>query len=239
VHGTSAASAAGSSAVAHHPPTHAAPILLLVARLRWEKGLGAFAAVVARLAERGVAFRVAVVGDGPAREAFRAKLPPSATFFGTLTGAALAEAYSSSDVFLFPSTTEGWGATCLEAQAAGLPVVATASSGIVDVVAHGVGGFLLPPHNASALADAVGTLVADAALRRRMGRAAVHHAAAFDWARSGDRMLCEYARHAGAGSAPERGRDGDDARPPPALSERLATAAGYPPYHPCPQSDVF
>ena len=42
---------------------------------------------------------------------------PHATFLGTLTGSALAVAYASSDVFLYPSTTEGWGATCLEAQA--------------------------------------------------------------------------------------------------------------------------
>ena len=43
---------------------------------------------------------------------------PRATFLGTLTGSALATAYASSDLFLYPSTTEGWGATCLEAQVA-------------------------------------------------------------------------------------------------------------------------
>ena len=52
----------------------------------------------------------------------------------------LPAADASSDVFLYPSVTEGWGATCLEAQASGLPVVATNSSGIFDVVANGIGG---------------------------------------------------------------------------------------------------
>ena len=208
------------------------PIVLLVARLRWEKGLAAFAAVVNDLHARGESFRVAIVGDGPAREGLRARLPAWASFFGTLTGAALAEAYASSDVFLFPSTSEGWGATCLEAQAAGVPVVATRSSGIVEVVQHGVGGMLLPPNNITALADAVAELVRDASLRRAMGRRAEQHAAKFEWSRSGDRMLCEYVRHAGPGAAPPA----DAVRPSPAISERLATAAGYPPYLPCPAS---
>jgi len=169
------------------------PIVLLVARLRWEKGLRTFAAVVAELGLRGVPVRVAVVGDGPARAEFGKLLPSSTRFFGALTGAALATAYASSDIFLNPSTSEGWGATCLEAQAAGLPVVATASSGIVEVVAEGVGGRLLPPDNVSAMAEAVAALVADTATRREMGRRAAEHAARFDWESSGDRMLCEYA----------------------------------------------
>ena len=113
-----------------------APIVLLVARLRWEKGLRTFAQVVAQLVARGVRHRVVVVGDGPAREGLAALLPASTAFLGALMGASLAEAYASSDIFLYPSTTEGWGATCLEAQAAGLPVVATASPGIVEVHVH-------------------------------------------------------------------------------------------------------
>lgn len=173
-----------------------APIVLLVARLRWEKGLGTFARVITALNMRGVRHRVAVVGDGPARHEFSRLLPSSACFRGTLTGAELAEAYASSDIFLYPSTTEGWGATCLEAQSAGLPVVATASSGIVEVVEHGVGGLLVAPHNVSALADAVESLVADRELRLQMGQRASRHAERFSWEASGDRMLCEYAKHA-------------------------------------------
>jgi len=210
-----------------------APIILLVARLRWEKGLAAFASVVQLLRARNVAIRVAIVGDGPARDEMRQMLPPSSAFFGTLTGTALAEAYASSDIFLYPSTTEGWGATCLEAQAAGLPVVATRSSGIVEVIEDGVGGLLLPPHNITALADAVEGLVTDATRRGNMGRAATAHAANFDWSRSGDRMLCEYVRHAGKGDEP---RDLDSlGRPPPTTEDTLSAAAGtYAPYAPCP-----
>ena len=193
--GAARGSTAEAGCEADHPGD-TTPIVLLVARLRWEKGLSIFAEVVAELAARKVRVRVAVVGDGPARLEFARRLPPSARFFGTLTGAKLAEAYASSDIFLYPSSTEGWGATCLEAQASGLPVVATRSSGIVEVVEHGVGGLLSPPHNATALADAVESLVDDPARRREMGRMAEAHAARFSWERSGARMLCEYSRHA-------------------------------------------
>ena len=226
--GGAAAAASGSGTGSPPPSSPAAPIVLLVARLRWEKGLQEFAAVVNELGARGVVVRVAVVGDGPAREGLRALLPPSAIFFGELTGLALAEAYASSDIFLFPSTTEGWGATCLEAQASGVPVVATRSSGIVEVLEHSVGGLLAPPHNVSALADHVSLLVNDGKLRRKMGRDAVKHAATFDWARSGDRMLCEYVRHAGVGASPRLLSLGS--RPAPSFSEQLWTSAGYPPY---------
>jgi phosphatidylinositol alpha 1,6-mannosyltransferase len=179
-----------------------APMVLLVARLRWEKGLRTFAAVVSQLAARGVAVRVAIVGDGPARSGLAKLLPQTATFFGTLTGAPLATAYASADIFVNPSTTEGWGATCLEAQAAALPVVATISSGIVEVLQDGVGGFLVNPHNVSALTEKVVMLAESAELRGEMGRRAVVHAAGFDWERSGDRMLCEYRKHVSNASAP-------------------------------------
>ena len=197
----------------------ATPIVLLVARLRWEKGLATLVSVIT-LNDRGVRHRVAIVGDG-LREAFSWLLPPSAAFFGTLTGAKLAEAYASSDIFLYPSTTEGWGATCLEAQSVGLPVVATTSSGIVEVVADGVGGFLRAPHNSSALADAAESPVTDDGLRREMGRRASRHAEQFAWEASGDRMLCEYARHARPVPPGEATAD----RPSAGLADRLASAA--------------
>lgn len=198
-----------------------APIVLFVARLRWEKGLATFAQVIADLRARRVRHRVVIVGSGPARDGFAALLPDEATFLGTLTGATLAVAYASSDLFLYPSTTEGWGGTCLEAQASGVPVVATHSSGIVDVVAHGMGGFLAPPHNVSALADHASALLASEPLRATMSAAAARHAAAFDWARSGDRMLCEYTRVSDGVPPPPEAWSG---RPPPAIADANASS---------------
>jgi len=194
-------------------------VVLLVARLRWEKGLAAFADALRRLDAAGVAHTAVVVGSGPARSRLHAALP-NATFTGTLTGEALAAAYASADVFLFPSTTEGWGGTCLEAQASGLPVVATASSGIVEVVDDGVGGLLVAPGDTAALAAAVGRLARDGEYRRAMGARAAAHAARFDWSASGELMLAQYAAHA----TPVPPHDGDDTRPPPPTRNR--TSAG-------------
>ncbi|EOD39458.1 hypothetical protein EMIHUDRAFT_97678 [Emiliania huxleyi CCMP1516] len=170
------------------------PTVLLVARLRWEKGLADFAAVVRRLearAGRGAAFRTEVVGDGPARRRLE-QLLPRASFRGLLTGEALAAAYAGADVFLYPSTTEGWGGTCLEAQASGLPVVATDSPGVADVISAGASGLLAPPGDVGAMAAHVAALLANRSLRVAMGRAAAAHASTFSWEASGDLVLAQY-----------------------------------------------
>ncbi|KAL1524495.1 hypothetical protein AB1Y20_019389 [Prymnesium parvum] len=196
-------------------PGSGTPIVLLVARLRWEKGLSDFAAVIHELETLGVPHRVAIVGNGPARSALQRRLP-KATFLGTLTSTPLAVAYASSDVFLYPSTTEGWGATCLEAQASGVPVVATTSPGIVDVVDAGRSGILTAPNDVTAMADAVRLLLSDATIRRQMGRHAVWHAARFDWSVSSDLILSAYKE-----IAPPAVGAGDDIRPPPTVLDRI------------------
>ena len=75
------------------------------------------------------------------------------------------------DLFVLASDWEGMSNALLEAMAAGLPVVATATGGTPDVVVKGETGLLVPAGDASALARAIETLLADAALRERMGRA--------------------------------------------------------------------
>lgn len=159
--------------------------------------------------KRGARHRVAIVGSGPAQRALQNQLP-RASFLGTLTATSLSVAYASSDVFLYPSTTEGWGATCLEAQASGLPVVATTSPGIVDVVAHGESGILTAPKDITMMANGVIALLADRSMRWRMGQQAIRHAASFNWEASSELMLSAYHEVAN----PIEGA-GDDVRAPP------------------------
>lgn len=77
---------------------------------------------------------------------------------------------SSIDVLVLPSLYEGLGVAALEGMAAGKPVVATRVGGLAESIVDGETGFLVPPKNAVALADAIERLVADSALARAMGR---------------------------------------------------------------------
>jgi glycosyltransferase involved in cell wall biosynthesis len=117
-----------------------------------------------------------VIGDGPHRssvEAAFARLPGHRVHWaGELAPAAVAEHLAAADMFVWPGTGEAYGMAFLEAQAAGLPVVAQATAGVPSVVRHGVTGLLTPPAEASAFGAAVARLIRDAPLRQRLGEAA-------------------------------------------------------------------
>lgn len=80
--------------------------------------------------------------------------------------------YPLMDVFVFPTHREGLGRVLLEAAAAGKPVVASRTTGVVDVVVDGVTGLLVPPRDAEALASATSALLTDPERATRMGRQA-------------------------------------------------------------------
>jgi glycosyltransferase involved in cell wall biosynthesis len=93
-------------------------------------------------------------GGGPEEQALRDKVGDCATFLGWLDGDEFTRAYASADLFLFASRTDTFGQVLLEAQASGLPVVAVAEGGPLELVADGSTGRLCPPH-ADALAGAL------------------------------------------------------------------------------------
>lgn len=149
-------------------------------RLVKEKGLDVFADVARALEARGVPHKLLVIGDGPARDWFAAQVP-GAVFAGFQRGEALGRAVASMDVFFNPSVTETFGNVTLEAMAAGVPVVAARATGTSDLVDDGRTGFLVPPRDADAYADAIGRIAADPALRRALGAAGHAKAAAYRW----------------------------------------------------------
>ena len=97
-------------------------VVAFLGRLVLEKGLDVFADAIDAARAKGVPLRVVAIGDGPARDYFQQRLP-DAIFTGQLTGAELATALASTDVFLNPSITETFGNVTLEAMACGLPVM--------------------------------------------------------------------------------------------------------------------
>jgi glycosyltransferase involved in cell wall biosynthesis len=117
----------------HHPAFKglAHPIQLYVGRVSVEKNIEAF------LQSPHPGAKV-VVGDGPALEGLKRRFP-NALFLGALRGEALAGAYASADVFVFPSRTDTFGLVIIEALASGTPVAAYPVPGPVDLLNDDVG----------------------------------------------------------------------------------------------------
>lgn len=160
-------------------------------RLVLEKGLDIFADVMNELTRRGVPHRVMVIGEGPARDWFAERVPEAA-FTGFQSGDDLGRAVASMDVFFNPSVTETFGNVTAEAMAAGVPVVAARATGAVDLVSDGVTGFLVPPRDVNAYADAIQRLVQDDDLRRNAGLAGHEAAKVYEWDPVNEAVLTAY-----------------------------------------------
>ena len=175
------------------------PVIGFVGRLVMEKGLDVFSDTIDRLERRQVRHKVLVVGEGPARDWFAAQVP-DAVFAGFQSGDDLGRAVASMDVFFNPSVTETFGNVTLEAMAAGVPVVAARATGAVDLVEPGVTGFLVPPRDCEAYADAIARIVAEPGLRAAMGKAGHDKAAAYRWDTANQAVLDVYRELAGTSS---------------------------------------
>lgn len=159
-------------------------VILSVGRLDAEKNPLLLADVIARLRARDPRWRLVVAGDGPLRGALEQRLQAlgvegSVQLLGEVAnGPELWSLYRGSTVFLHVSLTEGLPQVLFEAQAAGLPIVATAVGGVPAALHDGRTGLLVRPGDAAACADALERLAADGALRERLideGLRAVEH----------------------------------------------------------------
>ncbi len=171
------------------------PIQLYVGRVAVEKNIEAF------LTSNHPGSKV-VVGDGPSREAL-ARDYPDVHFLGLLQGDALAAAYASADVFVFPSKTDTFGLVMLEALACGVPVAGLPVPGPLDVIgADGCG-------TRADFSQAIGALDDDLAVA--IARAlpclpsdCVHYAQLHSWQRCIEQFLAALvpARSAQRAAAP-------------------------------------
>lgn len=135
--------------------------------------------------------RIVAVGDGPAATSLRA-LMPSAALPGFLSGQALAAAYASFDVFVHTGADDTFGQCVQEAMASGVPVVAPAVGGPLDLVQPGRNGLLFQPDDVEDLRRRVGELVADPAMRAEYGRNAREMVLTRSWASVCDELLGYY-----------------------------------------------
>ncbi|MEU3195445.1 glycosyltransferase family 4 protein [Streptomyces sp. NPDC006996] len=136
--------------------------------------------------------RLVIVGDGPSRPALEQALP-GAAFLGRRTGDELARIFASLDVFAHTGPFETFCQTVQEAMASGVPVIAPAAGGPLDLVAHGHTGLLVPPRDTAAVRDAVWSLAADPGLRAAYGAAGRAAVEGRTWAAVGDRLIGYYA----------------------------------------------
>ncbi|NZD50153.1 glycosyltransferase family 4 protein [Rhizobium leguminosarum] len=118
---------------------------------------------------------LAVIGDGPMRQgvqALFADFPGRIEWLGERNAGEIAELLGRGGVYVWPGCGEAYGLAYLEAQAAGLPVVAQETAGVPAVVEAGVTGLLTPDGDVAAYADAVAALLDDRQRRDAMGQAA-------------------------------------------------------------------
>jgi glycosyltransferase involved in cell wall biosynthesis len=158
------------SAGNHHPDVGHPVELLSVGRLDPEKAPEMLLKALARLEKRAPArYRLTIVGDGQLENELRAEAEPfgdAVRFRGHVpNGPELFELYRASDVFVHVARTEGFPQVLTEAQAAGLPIVATDVGGVRAGLGDGAEALLVPPNDPEALAAAITRLASDRALR--------------------------------------------------------------------------
>lgn len=153
---------------------------LYVGRLAPEKNLAVVERAYAAIAARHPRARMIWVGDGPSLPALRATHPDH-VFTGPRVGEELAAHYASADLFLFGSLSETWGNVLGEALASGLPVLAYRRAAAEILIRGGENGVTVRPDDAEAFTDAALALAGDAALRQRLGHAAVESMGEHGW----------------------------------------------------------
>ncbi len=159
----------------------AVPWLLAVAMMRAGDKSASYSLLADALGRlQHLDWRLMIAGDGPEAPAILERFDNHAKgrthWLRQVDETDLPSLLAAGDALVWPAINEAYGMALVEAQAAGLPVVAGRSGGVPAVVRDGESGLLVPPGDAEAFAAATGRLLADPALRARLARGARHHA---------------------------------------------------------------
>ena len=167
-------------------------LVTYIGRIAREKNLTQLLAAWDVMAsERGNA-QLALVGRGPLEDEIRRRQIPGVHVLGLMHGRALAEAYASADLFVFPSATETFGNSLLEAMGSGLPCLAAGAAGVLEFAQHGRNAWLVAPNSAGAIAQGLRRLMSDASLRHRLIQGGLATAAERRWDEVYDQLLSDY-----------------------------------------------
>jgi phosphatidylinositol alpha 1,6-mannosyltransferase len=173
-------------------------VLLFAGRLVWEKDLRTLADASAIVTARHPEAVFVLAGDGPIRSELQ-QLMPAAVFLGYQSGTDLSTVYASSDIFVFPSTTETFGNVTLEAMASGLAPVCAREGGAAGFIRDGATGLLTEPRDPSDLAEKIISLLERPEEVARMGQAGLAFARGQSWDRIMSRLFARYSAIAAGG----------------------------------------
>jgi glycosyltransferase involved in cell wall biosynthesis len=175
------------------------PTIVHLGRLRKYKSVDVIMRSMTRITERIPDARLVIIGDGPyrprlEREARDLGLGGKIEFAGYLDHEELVEFLNRSHLLLNPSPKEGWGLTVVEANACGLPVIASDRPGLRDSVWDGETGFLVPYGDEEEFARRSIALLQDGELWHRMSRRAIERVDELKWERCAREMETELGR---------------------------------------------
>jgi glycosyltransferase involved in cell wall biosynthesis len=176
--------------------------VLFVGRLIPRKGVGFLVEAATQIIKEHPQTVFLIVGEGPQKPHLASSLEKMGlagnfVFLGDVNERVLPAVYNCADVFVLPSIQEGQGIALLEAQATAKPVVAFDVGGVREAVLNKETGLLMKP-DSSALAAAVVKLLADWALRKKIGKRGREFVSAnFSWDLCAERMLKVYREAAG------------------------------------------
>ena len=167
-------------------------LVTYIGRIAREKNLELLLAAWERLAPVRGSAQLVLAGKGPLEDEIRRRQIAGVHVPGLLHGRELSAAYASADVFTFPSPTETFGNSLLEAMGSGLPSLVAAAGGVLEFSEHGRNAWLVAPDSAEAIEGGLERLLTDSALRRRLADGGLETARARDWAQVYDRLLADY-----------------------------------------------
>ena len=177
-------------------------IVLFVGRLVWEKGVSNLVEAAPLILKEHPEAKLVIVGEGGMQEQLRSRassldISHKIYITGYLTDEILRSLYQCADVLVVPSLYEPFGFTALEGMAYGLPVVAARAGGLNEIITGGKDGLLVPPGDASSIADAVNRLLGDSKLAEMISRNGESRAKFFSSARMAVETIKVYEKAIG------------------------------------------
>jgi glycosyltransferase involved in cell wall biosynthesis len=167
-------------------------LVTYIGRIAREKNLGLLLEAWETLAPIRGNGKLVLVGRGPLEDEIRGRQIPGVHVTGLMHDHELSRAYASADIFAFPSATETFGNSLLEAMGSGLPSLVAAAGGVLEFAKHGENAWLVAPNSAEAITRGLRRLFEDRALRSRLAEGALQTAEARDWNQVYDQLLDDY-----------------------------------------------